>query len=105
MNKRSNFLTASFSDVESAEKAYKTLRDRGYYDNEITVVMSEVSMKKYFDKHPKEKETDFGNKAAAGAGVGAGIGGTIGAASKNQNTQTRAATPKKQAAKSKAGTA
>ncbi len=77
---KSNFLTASFSDVESAEKAYKSLRARGYYDNEITVVMSENSMKKYFDKHPKKEDTDFGNKAAAGAGLGAGIGGTLGAA-------------------------
>lgn len=80
MGTRSNFLTASFSDVESAEKAYKNLRDRGYYDNEITVVMSEESMKKYFDKNPKKEESDFGNKAAEGAGVGAGIGGAIGAA-------------------------
>ncbi len=86
------FLIASFSDVESAEKAYKSLRDRDYYDNEITVVMSEVSMKKYFDKNPKEEESDFGNKAAAGAG-------------NNQKKQTRAVTTKKQAAKSKAGTA
>ena len=80
MGTRSNFLTASFSDVESAEKAYKNLRDRGYYDNEISVIMSEVSMKKYFDKNPKKEESDFGNKAAAGAGLGAGIGGAIGAA-------------------------
>ncbi len=80
MATRSNYLTASFSDVESAEKAYGKLRDRGYYDNEITVVMSEDSMKRYFDKHPKEEDSDFGNKAAAGAGVGAGVGGAIGAA-------------------------
>ena len=79
METRSNFLTASFSDVESAEKAYSNLRDRGYSDDEITVVMSEDSMKRYFGDNPKEK-SEFGNKAAEGAGAGAGIGGGIGAA-------------------------
>jgi hypothetical protein len=54
MATRPNYLTASFSDLEKAEKAYKILRDRGYHDDEITVVMSEESMKKYFDKDPKE---------------------------------------------------
>jgi hypothetical protein len=80
MATRPNYLSASFRDLESAEKAYKILRDRGYHDNEISVVMSEESMKKYFDKDPKKEESDFGNKAAEGAGVGAGIGGAIGAA-------------------------
>jgi hypothetical protein len=79
MATRPNFLTASYSDLESAEKAYKILRDRGYHDNEITVVMSEESMKKYFKKDPNKERSDFGNKAAEGAGVGAGIGGAIGA--------------------------
>jgi hypothetical protein len=80
MATRPNFLTASFSDLERAEKAYKILRDRGYHDDEITVVMSEESMKKYFKQDPSKEESDFGNKAAEGAGVGAGIGGAIGAA-------------------------
>ena len=79
MATRPNYLTASFSDFEKAEKAYKILRDRGYHEDEITVVMSEESMKKYFDKDPKKEESEFGNKAAEGAGVGAGIGGAIGA--------------------------
>jgi hypothetical protein len=84
METRANFLTASFSDVESAERAYNKLRDRGYTDDEISVIMSEDSMKKHFgdkDKRDKNKDkSEFGNKAAEGAGVGGGIGSVIGAA-------------------------
>jgi hypothetical protein len=80
METRSNFLTASFKDVESAERAYSKLRDKGYSDDEITVVMSEDSMKKYFGDNGKREKSEFGNKAAEGAGVGGGIGSGIGAA-------------------------
>jgi hypothetical protein len=80
METRSNFLTASFKDVESAERAYSRLRDRGYSDDEITVVMSEDSMKRYFGDNPKKSDSKIGNKAAEGAGAGAGIGGAVGAA-------------------------
>jgi hypothetical protein len=80
MATRKNYLSASFRDLERAEKAYGILRDRGYHDNEITVLMSEDSVKKYFHKDPEKEKSDFGNKAAEGAGVGAGVGGAIGAA-------------------------
>jgi hypothetical protein len=84
METRSNFLTASFNDVESAERAYNKLRERGYRDDEISVIMSEDSMKKHFgdkDKRSKDKDkSEFGNKAAEGAGVGGGIGSVVGAA-------------------------
>lgn len=79
METRSNFLTGSFNDLASAERAYHLLRERGYADDEISIIMSEDSMKKYFSD--KEKgESQFGNKAAEGAGAGAGIGGAVGAA-------------------------
>jgi hypothetical protein len=83
METRANFLTASFSDVESAERAYNKLRERGYHDDEISVIMSEDSMKKHFGDNDKKKDKDkseFGNKAAEGAGIGGGIGSVVGAA-------------------------
>lgn len=82
MEPRTNFLTGSFNDLSSAEKAYNRLRERGYRDDEISIIMSEDSMKKYFkdDTRQKEEKSDFGNKAAEGAGAGSAIGGAVGAA-------------------------
>jgi hypothetical protein len=78
METRSVFLTASFKDLDSAELAYNRLREKGYSDDEINIIMSEDSMKKYF-KEDKNKETKFGNKAKEGAGTGAAVGSVIGA--------------------------
>jgi hypothetical protein len=80
METQSNFLTGTFRDLESAERAYNKLRDRGYSDNEINVIMSEDSLKRYFKDDDRNKKTDFGNKAKEGAGTGSAIGGAIGAA-------------------------
>ena len=78
METKTNFLTGSFSDLESADKAYNSLRQRGYSEDEINVVMSEDTMKKYFDE--EKRESKVGTKAKEGAGTGAGIGGGVGAA-------------------------
>ncbi len=82
MEEKSNFLTASFHDVENAEHAYNNLRERGYSDDEISVIMSEESLKKHFGSEAgkKSEKSEFGNKAAEGAGTGAAVGGGIGAA-------------------------
>jgi hypothetical protein len=78
METRSVYLTGSFKDLKSAENAYNKLRERGYSDDEINIIMSEESMKRYF-KDDKDKETKFGNKAKEGAGAGAAVGGVVGA--------------------------
>ena len=78
METKSIFMTGSFKDLESAERAYKKLRDRGYSDDDINIIMSEESMKRYF-KDDKGKESKLGNKAKEGAGAGATVGGVIGA--------------------------
>ncbi|MEO6167940.1 MAG: hypothetical protein ABIO46_07705 [Chitinophagales bacterium] len=70
-------ITAAFSNKESAERAYQTLEERGYTKDEINVLMSDDTRKKYF-KH-EEHPTDLGNKAMEGAGKGSAIGGTLGA--------------------------
>ena len=79
MKTRKVFLTGAFNDLESAERAYKKLKDRGYSDDEINVIMSEDSMKKYFSDD-RNKDSDVGNKAKEGAGTGAAVGGVVGAA-------------------------
>jgi hypothetical protein len=82
METNSNYLTGSFRDRTSAERAYNRLRERGYTDEEINIIMSDETRTKYFtdkDKEDVKDETDFGNKAMEGAGTGSAIGGAVGA--------------------------
>jgi predicted phage tail protein len=78
METQSVFLTGSFKDLKSAELAYSKLREKGYSDNEINIIMSDESKKRYI-KDDKNQETKLGNKAKEGAGAGAAVGGVIGA--------------------------
>lgn len=70
------WVTALFTDRESAEQGYQALSARGYDLTDVNVVMSEDTRKKYF---LSGQQTEFGTKAAKGAGVGGAIGGTVGA--------------------------
>lgn len=71
-----SMLTGMFRDKESTEGAYRSLRDRGYADDEINVMMSNETRDKHFSDGDTELE---GNKALEGTGAGAAIGGTLGA--------------------------
>ena len=71
-----SILTGMFRDRESTEGAYKSLRDRGYSDDDINVLMSDETRNKYYSDGDSELE---GNKALEGTGAGAAIGGTLGA--------------------------
>lgn len=71
-----SIVTGMFDNPESAEKAYKTLHERGYKTEDINVVMSDETRKKHFEK---KGETEIGTKAMSGAGTGSAIGGTLGA--------------------------
>ena len=73
---RSGIMTGVFSDKASTEGAYKSLRDRGYTDDEINVIMSDDTRSKYYANDP---DSELGSKATEGAGVGGAIGGTLGA--------------------------
>jgi hypothetical protein len=71
-------MTGMFNDRESTEGAYRSLRDRGYSDDEINVLMSDETRKKYYgDNYTGDSE--LGTKAAEGTAVGGAIGGTLGA--------------------------
>lgn len=74
--KEPGMLTGLFTDKESSEGAYKSLRDRGYTDDEINVMMSDDTRKKYY---ANDADSELGSKAAEGTGVGGAIGGTLGA--------------------------
>jgi hypothetical protein len=70
------WVTALFTDREGAEQGYEALSTRGYEANDINVVMTDDTRKKYF---VSGEQTELGSKAAKGAGVGSAIGGTVGA--------------------------
>src|SRR5688572_15308524 len=70
-------VTGLFSDREDAESAYRSLRLRGYSDDEINIMMSNETRDKYLVKDPNSEV--IGTKAGEGAGIGGAIGGTLGA--------------------------
>jgi hypothetical protein len=72
---REGTLTGLFRDKESAERAYNSLNARGYGQDDINLLMSDDTRKKYF----AGSETEIGTKAWEDAGKGAAIGGAVGA--------------------------
>ena len=77
--RESRVMTVLFRDRESTERAYNSLRARGYTDEEINVMMSDETRDKYWGKGTAGADTELGNKALEGTGAGAAIGGTLGA--------------------------
>lgn len=69
-------VTGMFNDTDSADRAYRSLRERGYRDEDIHVVMSDDTRKKYYNR--EDVEIEEGSKAMEGAGAGAATGGTVG---------------------------
>jgi len=70
------WVIGTFRDVESAERAYNSLSGRGYTQEDINLLMSDETRKKYFGDKAK---SGLGSKAMEGAGAGGAIGGTLGA--------------------------
>src|SRR5262245_47867025 len=66
-----NQVFGTFRDRDSAERAWNSMTSRGYTHNDVNLLMSDDTRKKYFS----DKDTEFGSKAAEGASAGAAIGG------------------------------
>ncbi|HVE59701.1 MAG TPA: CsbD family protein [Pyrinomonadaceae bacterium] len=75
---QNQMLTGLFNDRESAEKAYSSVRSRGYNDDDVNLLMADKTRDTWFSDNDGV-ETDLGNKALEGAGAGSAIGGTLGA--------------------------
>ena len=71
-------MTGTYRDYNQADRAYADLRDRGYTDEDIHVIMSEDTKKHYYDRGVDQVEIEEGSKAMEGAGTGAAVGGTAG---------------------------
>jgi hypothetical protein len=75
---RQFWVTGTFTDRASAERAYNSMLSRGYDEKEINLMMSDETRRQYFSDEPVT-ETELGNKALESAGVGGAIGITAGA--------------------------
>src|SRR5215207_10277353 len=76
--RETGILSGMFTDKESSESAYRSLRDRGYADDDINVVMSDETRDKYWGDNDTT-DSELGNKALEGTGVGGMVGATLGA--------------------------
>ena len=74
---RSRSVHGLFNDRDSAERAYRSLSDRGYTTDDVSVLMSDETRNRHFGEGTPD--TELGSKALEGAGAGSAIGGTIGA--------------------------
>lgn len=74
---RSRSVHGLFNDRDSAERAYRSLSDRGYTTDDVSVLMSDDTRNRHFGEGTPD--TELGSKALEGAGAGSAIGGTIGA--------------------------
>ncbi|WP_436414195.1 hypothetical protein [Petrimonas sp.] len=74
---RGEYVSRVFRTREEADAAYERLREKGYSDDEINVMMSDATRDRYFTR--THNETELGNKVAENAGKGSLIGGGIGA--------------------------
>lgn len=73
------FFGKDYDDYNSAMNAYDKYKSRGYTDNDIALLMSEDTRKKYHDTDTHPERLDDANKSLEGTGVGSAVGGVIGA--------------------------
>lgn len=76
MNITTNYTSELFDNRDSAEKAYDDAIALGYKPEEINVLMSEESRKKYYDSELVKIEP--GDKSMEGMAIGGSLGGVVG---------------------------
>ena len=79
-DKTPKMVTAVFRDRVNAQSAYDTLRNFGYQDNEINVLMSDKTKAAYLAEHTDNAgKIKAGTMAVEGMGVGGAVGTVVGA--------------------------
>ena len=76
---QNRMLTGLFRDRDSAERAYGSLRSRGYTNDDVNLMMTDETRSTWFGDDATDTDTELGSKALEGAGAGSAIGGTLGA--------------------------
>lgn len=74
---RNDYVSKVFRTRDEADTAFSELRDRGYTDKDINVLMSDDTRNRYFSNDSADSE--LGDKVAENAGKGSLIGGSLGA--------------------------
>ena len=74
---KNDYVSRVFRTREDADREFDHLRERGYNDDDINVMMSDDTRNRYFTD--SDVDTDLGDKVAENAGKGSLIGGGIGA--------------------------
>lgn len=74
---RNDYVSRVFRTREEADREFDDLRNRGYSDADINVMMSDATRDRYFTN--SDADTHLGDKVAENAGKGSLIGGGIGA--------------------------
>ncbi len=78
-HKDMHITTEVFKTQEAAEKAYQDALDAGYKPQNINVMMSEDSRKKYYDSVLVKEGSKASEGLAVGGATGAAVGGIVGA--------------------------
>lgn len=74
------YVSGLYSTPEAAGRAYSDLTTRhGYKSDDVNVLMSDDTRKRYYGDAKPGTELEGGTKAAEGMGVGGAIGGGVGA--------------------------
>src|SRR4029450_651733 len=77
----SSYVTGLYRTPEQAAKAYDHLTTKhGYKRDDLDVLMSDDTRRRYYPDATPGKDLSPGTKAAEGLGVGSAIGGGLGAA-------------------------
>lgn len=75
---RKDYVSRVFRTREEADRAFEELRNRGYSDSDINVMMSDDTRKRHFTNDANH-DSALGDKVAENAEKGSLIGGGIGA--------------------------
>ena len=78
MAEERSMMTGLFRDREGAERGYGALSARGYGKDDVSLLMSEETRRRYFPQDDPTR-SELGTRAAEGAGAGAVLGGGLGA--------------------------
>lgn len=77
--RRGGMVTGLFYDRDSAERAYRTVSDRGYDTGDLNLVMSDETWQRYF-RAPENMSAGLCGKEAEGADIGGTADDSLGAA-------------------------
>jgi hypothetical protein len=74
---RTRMRSALFADKNSADAGYQAALARGYKPEEINILMSDDTKKRFYSNSTQTVTTEKGDKSMEGLAIGGALGGTI----------------------------